>query len=105
MFSKVVSSKFLGHPLQPTPCFMQGQLGSPSPHVLGNLPHLFTYLFVLYLTTLSQYHGLLVCSVELKDERRKMNCKGYGRKRSWPNLRYYLVIFLERLSKTTKIPG
>jgi hypothetical protein len=31
-----------------------------------------------------------------------MNWKRCGRKRSWPNLRYYLCICLERLSKTSK---
>jgi hypothetical protein len=34
-----------------------------------------------------------------------MNWKGYGRKWSWPNLRYYPGIFLEGLWKTTKISG
>jgi hypothetical protein len=29
-----------------------------------------------------------------------MNCKGCGRKRSWPNLKYYPDIFLEGLNKT-----
>jgi hypothetical protein len=32
------------------------------------------------------------------------NWKGYGRKWSWPNLRYYLRIFLEGLRKTIKKP-
>jgi hypothetical protein len=31
-----------------------------------------------------------------------MNWKGCGRKRSWPNLRYYSGICQERLRKTTK---
>jgi hypothetical protein len=31
-----------------------------------------------------------------------MNSKGYGRERSWPNLRYDLSICLEGLKKTTK---
>jgi hypothetical protein len=31
-----------------------------------------------------------------------MNRKGCGRKRPWPNLRYYNGIFLEGLRKTTK---
>jgi hypothetical protein len=31
-----------------------------------------------------------------------MNWKGCGRKRSWPNLRYYPGICLEGLTKTTK---
>jgi hypothetical protein len=31
-----------------------------------------------------------------------MNWKGCGRKRSWPNLRYYLTICLDGLRKTTK---
>jgi hypothetical protein len=31
-----------------------------------------------------------------------MSCKGYRRKWSWPNLRYYPGILLERLRKTTK---
>jgi hypothetical protein len=31
-----------------------------------------------------------------------MNLKGFGRKRSWPILRYYLGIHLEGLRKTTK---
>jgi hypothetical protein len=31
-----------------------------------------------------------------------VKCKGHGRKRSWPNLRYYLGICLEGLIKTTK---
>jgi hypothetical protein len=31
-----------------------------------------------------------------------MNWKGCGRKRSWPNLRYYTGICLEGLRKTTK---
>jgi hypothetical protein len=31
-----------------------------------------------------------------------MNWKGYGRKRSWPDWRYYPGICLERLRKTTK---
>jgi hypothetical protein len=30
------------------------------------------------------------------------NWKGCGRNRSWPNLRYYPSIFLERLRKTAK---
>jgi hypothetical protein len=32
-----------------------------------------------------------------------MNWKGCGRKWSWPNLRYYLGIFLEGLRNTTKV--
>jgi hypothetical protein len=32
-----------------------------------------------------------------------MNWKGSGRKRSWPNLRYYHGIFLEGQNKTTQI--
>jgi hypothetical protein len=31
-----------------------------------------------------------------------MNWKGHGRKRSWPNLWYYLGICLEELRKSTK---
>jgi hypothetical protein len=31
-----------------------------------------------------------------------MNWKGYGRKRSWPNLRLFPIICLGELSKTTK---
>jgi hypothetical protein len=31
-----------------------------------------------------------------------MNWKGYGRKRSWTNLRYYHSICLEKLTKTMK---
>jgi hypothetical protein len=31
-----------------------------------------------------------------------MNAKGFGRKWSWPNIRYYASIRLERLRKTTK---
>jgi hypothetical protein len=31
-----------------------------------------------------------------------MNCKGFGRKRSWPNLIYYTGIRLEGVRKTTK---
>jgi hypothetical protein len=31
-----------------------------------------------------------------------MSWKGYGRKRSWPNLKYYLCIFRDRIGKTTK---
>jgi hypothetical protein len=31
-----------------------------------------------------------------------MNLKGYGRKRSWPNLKYYPGISLEGLRKTTE---
>jgi hypothetical protein len=30
-----------------------------------------------------------------------MNWKGYGRKQSWPSLRYYPSIFVEELRKTT----
>jgi hypothetical protein len=33
-----------------------------------------------------------------------MNWKGYGRKQSWPNLRYYPSICLEGPRKTTKKP-
>jgi hypothetical protein len=29
-----------------------------------------------------------------------MNCKGFGRKLSWSNLRYYRGVFLEVLKKT-----
>jgi hypothetical protein len=32
-----------------------------------------------------------------------MNGKGFSRKRSWPNLRYYAGIRLQKLKKTTKI--
>jgi hypothetical protein len=32
-----------------------------------------------------------------------MNFKGCGRRRSWPNLRYYPDICLEGLRKTTKL--
>jgi hypothetical protein len=32
-----------------------------------------------------------------------LNGKGFSRKRLWPNLRYYVVIRMEGLSKTTKI--
>jgi hypothetical protein len=31
-----------------------------------------------------------------------VNWKGYGRKKSWPSLRYYPIICLEGLRKTTK---
>jgi hypothetical protein len=31
-----------------------------------------------------------------------MNWKGCGKKLSWPNSKYYLDIFLERLNKTMK---
>jgi hypothetical protein len=31
-----------------------------------------------------------------------MNGKGFGRKKSWPNLRYYASIHLEGPRKTTK---
>jgi hypothetical protein len=31
-----------------------------------------------------------------------VNCKGFGRKRSWTKFRYYLNIRLEGLGKTTK---
>jgi hypothetical protein len=31
-----------------------------------------------------------------------MNWEGYGRKRSWPNLRYYPGIYLDGLRKATK---
>jgi hypothetical protein len=31
-----------------------------------------------------------------------MNWKGLEKKRSWPNLRYYPGIFLERMRKTKK---
>jgi hypothetical protein len=31
-----------------------------------------------------------------------MNLKGFGRKRSWPNLRYYPGIRLKRVRKTSK---
>jgi hypothetical protein len=31
-----------------------------------------------------------------------MNGKGFGRKQSWPNLRYYASICLEGVRKTTK---
>jgi hypothetical protein len=34
-----------------------------------------------------------------------MNWKGYGRKRSWTNLRYYPGICLEGMWKTTKNLG
>jgi hypothetical protein len=34
-----------------------------------------------------------------------MNWKGKGKKRLWPNLRYYPGIFLEGMRKTTKNPG
>jgi hypothetical protein len=30
-----------------------------------------------------------------------MNCKGFGRKRSWPNLRFYPDVFLDGLRKAT----
>jgi hypothetical protein len=33
-----------------------------------------------------------------------MNGKGFGRKQSWPNLRYYASICLEGVRKTTKKP-
>jgi hypothetical protein len=29
-------------------------------------------------------------------------CNGFGRKRLWPSVRYYLGMCLERLEKTTK---
>jgi hypothetical protein len=31
-----------------------------------------------------------------------MNWKGYGKNLSWPNCKYYLDIFLERLNKNMK---
>jgi hypothetical protein len=31
-----------------------------------------------------------------------MNSKGFAKKRSWPNLRYYISIFLEGLRKSIK---
>jgi hypothetical protein len=48
--------------------------------------HVF-YLFVAYLMTPSQY--LRLYSIEWENDRQMMNCKGFGRKRSWPNWRYW----------------
>jgi hypothetical protein len=63
---------------------------SPS---LVNPSHI-SVLFVVYLTTLSVVHTIL------RRITRIMNWKGYGRKRSWPNLRCYSSIRLEGLRKT-----
>jgi hypothetical protein len=41
-------------------------------------------------------------SVELNNGRWLLNWKGYGRKRSWHNLRHSPCVFLERLRKTAK---
>jgi hypothetical protein len=43
-----------------------------------------------------------VYSVEWRGDKWKMNLKGCGRKRSWPNLRCYFDIFSGGLRKTTK---
>jgi hypothetical protein len=37
-----------------------------------------------------------------KKDERKMHLKGYGRKQSWHNLRYYLDICLDSLKKLMK---
>jgi hypothetical protein len=67
-------------------------LGSPTKSI---------FVFVVNLTTLSQY--LRLYSVEQKDGKGMMTWKKCGRKRSWPNLRFYSSIRLEDLRKITKI--
>jgi hypothetical protein len=54
-------------------------------------------MFVVCLTT--RFQWLRRCSVECRDDKWMMNWKGYGRKRSWPNLRHYLSMFPEGLIK------
>jgi hypothetical protein len=62
---------------------------------------LFLYLFIFsLLTTLCQQ--LRLCSVEWRDDKWMMNCKRFGRKRFWHNLRYYISICLEGMRKTMK---
>jgi hypothetical protein len=58
---------------------------------------------VVYLITLFQ--KLRLHSTEWKGDRWMMNWKECGRKQQWPNLRCYLGICLEGLSKTTKNLG
>jgi hypothetical protein len=58
---------------------------------------------MVYLTTLSVAQTR---TYTVPNGRMIMNWKGYGRKRSWRNLRYYLGICLEGLKKNTKhMPG
>jgi hypothetical protein len=57
---------------------------------------LLVYLFIVYVTTLSVAHTMLRRMIGWT-----MNWKGYGRKRSWPNLRHHTGIWLEGRRKTT----
>jgi hypothetical protein len=60
----------------------------------------FSEIFVVYLTTLSQY--LRLYSVEWKCGKWMINWKGCWRKRSWPSLMCCLSVCLEGLRKTTR---
>jgi hypothetical protein len=51
----------------------------------------FIYLFVVYLTTFLSNSGYIASNE--KDFKFMINWKGFGRKRSRPNLRYHLGIF------------
>jgi hypothetical protein len=61
-----------------------------------------------FLPLLFIYFGLLKDAVSSSDYRLQrrmiglMNWKGYGKKPSWPNLRYYPGIFQEEMRKATK---
>jgi hypothetical protein len=42
---------------------------------------------------------LQLYNIEWKDDNWKINCKAFGKKRSWTNLMYYANIYLEGLRK------
>jgi hypothetical protein len=48
------------------------------------------------------FQYLRICNIQWRDNKWIMNCKGFGKKRTWPNLRYYPGICLEGLRKPWK---
>jgi hypothetical protein len=61
-------------------------------------------IYLLYLLIYSSFKNTISISDNQASNDRLMvtNWKRCGRKRSWPNLRYYAGIFLARLRKTIK---
>jgi hypothetical protein len=72
----------------------------PDNRALGVRGYSQDYLLVVYLKTIFQHHRLY--SVEWKGGKWMVNWKGFGRKWSFPNVRYYPIIHLEGLRKTVK---
>jgi hypothetical protein len=76
---------------------------TPNQLIYSTLSHPVFYLFIVYLFICGLFNGTASSSDYTASNDRMINeLKAYGKKRSWPNLRWYPRIYLEALRKTTK---